>query len=199
MSINVIELARSNDVHLLCLPAHTTHILQPPDVGVFKSFKSNFSKAGSKYLADHPGRVITTDKLAFLVAEAWPNWLTAINIMSGFKKCGIYPINPGVVTDRDVAPSKALRYQSPEKTDSEELSSSTDIALFSPEKEALYQRRYEEHYDLADPGNLGSIIRIQKLVVHPPSHRLRNQLEKDVILLWVSACRRWHQLENNLV
>ena len=50
MSIELIELARSNGVHLLCLPSHTTHILQPLDVGIFKSFKSNFSKACSKYI-----------------------------------------------------------------------------------------------------------------------------------------------------
>ena len=72
MSIELIELARSSGVHLLCLPSHTTHVLQPLDVGIFKSFKSNFSKACSKYLAAHPGRVITSDKLASLVAEAWP-------------------------------------------------------------------------------------------------------------------------------
>ena len=56
MSIELIELARFNDVHLLCLPSHTTHVLQPLDVGVFKSFKGNWSKACSKYLAANPGR-----------------------------------------------------------------------------------------------------------------------------------------------
>lgn len=35
ISIEVIELARDNGIHLLCLPAHTTHILHPLDVGVF--------------------------------------------------------------------------------------------------------------------------------------------------------------------
>ena len=78
--------------HLLCLPSHTTQVLQPLDVGVFKSFKSNFSKACSKYLAANPGREITSDKLASLVAEAWPLSLTPLNIMAGFKKTGIYPI-----------------------------------------------------------------------------------------------------------
>ena len=39
-----IELAYTNNVHMLCLPAHTTHVLQPLDVGVFKSFKGHFSK-----------------------------------------------------------------------------------------------------------------------------------------------------------
>ena len=40
VSIQLIELARANNVHILCLPAHTTHLLQPLDVGVFKSFKA---------------------------------------------------------------------------------------------------------------------------------------------------------------
>ena len=42
VSIEVIELARSNGVYLLCLPSHTSHILQPLDVGVFKSLKASF-------------------------------------------------------------------------------------------------------------------------------------------------------------
>ena len=156
VSIELIELARTNDVHLLCLPAHTTHILQPLDVGVFKSFKSNFSKACSKYLAANPGRVITNDKLASLVAEAWPHSFTPLNIMSGFKKCGVFPINPGEVTDRQIAPSKAFRHQTPEidqqNMDSEEPTLDSSSPLFSPEKEALYRIRYEEQYDIDDPG-----------------------------------------------
>ena len=81
MSIELIELARSSGVHLLCLPSHTTHVLQPLDVGVFKSFKNHFSKACSKYLAAHSGRVIMSDRLASLVAEAWPLSLTLLNII----------------------------------------------------------------------------------------------------------------------
>ena len=34
ITIDVIEYARSNEIHLLCLPSHTSHILQPLDVGV---------------------------------------------------------------------------------------------------------------------------------------------------------------------
>ena len=39
ITIEVIEFAQSNNIHLLCLPSHTSHILQPLDIGVFKSFK----------------------------------------------------------------------------------------------------------------------------------------------------------------
>ena len=56
ITIDVIEYARSKEIHLLCLPSHTSHILQPLDVGVFKSFKSFFSKACRQYMAKNPGR-----------------------------------------------------------------------------------------------------------------------------------------------
>ena len=64
MSMEVIELARANNVHLLCLPAYSTHILQPLDVAVFKSLKSHFSKACRDFLAAALGRVILPESLA---------------------------------------------------------------------------------------------------------------------------------------
>ena len=149
ISIELIELPRQNDVHLLCFPAHTTHILQPLDVGVFKSFKATFSKACHKYIIKHPGRVITSEVNAALVAEAWPISLTPVNIMGGFKKCGIYPINPGEVSDRQLAPSKAIHPQRPSQVVSEsekakQPESSSDLLvagnqLFMPEEEVLYK------------------------------------------------------------
>ena len=45
INLDIIDLARENDVILFCLPPHTTHALQPLDVSVFKSLKSHFSKA----------------------------------------------------------------------------------------------------------------------------------------------------------
>ena len=36
ISVKLIHLAIENQVHLLCNPAHTSHALQPFDVGVFK-------------------------------------------------------------------------------------------------------------------------------------------------------------------
>ena len=45
VSIELIKMAHANDVILLCLPAHTSHILQPLDIGVFKVFKTSFNKA----------------------------------------------------------------------------------------------------------------------------------------------------------
>ena len=88
MSIKLIELACTNDVHLLCLPAH---ILQPLDVGVYSSL--TFQKGSTSYLTKHPGPVITNDMIASLVATAWPSAFTPNDIMGGFRKTGVFPSN----------------------------------------------------------------------------------------------------------
>ena len=149
ISIELIELARANDVHLLCLPAHTTHILQPLDIGVFKSFKTFFSKACHKYLTKNPGRVVSSDVIASLVGEAWPQALTPLNIMGGFRKCGIYPLNPGAVTDRQLAPSHATTTLTHSQSDFT-LTKGT-AQRFSQEQVSLYKKRFEEAYNVYDP------------------------------------------------
>ena len=64
ISTELIELARENSVYLLCLPTHTTHMLQPLDVNLLKS------QACHKYVMQQPGQVAPVDVLASLVGEA---------------------------------------------------------------------------------------------------------------------------------
>ena len=80
ISIELIELARQNEVTLLCLPAHTSRILQPLDIGVFKSFKSHFNKVCGNYMKQYPGRVFTTEIFASIVGQAYPPSFTPVNI-----------------------------------------------------------------------------------------------------------------------
>ena len=68
------------------------------------------------------------------MAEAWPNSFTLVNILSGFRKCGIFLINPGAVSDRQLEALRAGR----EPTS----------PPFTPEQDALYERRFQEGYDI---------------------------------------------------
>ena len=138
ITIDVSEFARSNDIHLLCLPSHTSHILQPLDVGVFKSFKSLFSKVCRQYMVKFPGRVITEKVLTSLVGDAFAQSHTPLNILSDFKKSGIYPFNPGEVSDRQIAPSRALTKPTPQ------------APTFSPAQVAQFEAQYEEGNDVED-------------------------------------------------
>ena len=43
LSAELIDFAKSESTELLCLPAHSTHLLQPLDVGFYHLFKTNVS------------------------------------------------------------------------------------------------------------------------------------------------------------
>ena len=78
----------------MCLPPHTTHESQPLDASVFKPLKQNWQNACHKFVEKNPGRVITKYDFSPLLYEAWVNTMVPNNIMSGFKRSGIYPFNP---------------------------------------------------------------------------------------------------------
>ena len=44
LNIDIINLCRENNIHLYCLPPHTTHIFQPLDVAIFRPVKAHFNK-----------------------------------------------------------------------------------------------------------------------------------------------------------
>ena len=68
--------------------------------------------------------------------------------MSGFRKCRIYPLNPGQIDDRQLAPSKVFSKSAEEL---EKPSAKSATIQFTEKEETLYQKRFEEGYDVPDP------------------------------------------------
>jgi hypothetical protein len=54
-NLEATELARTNGVVLLSIPAHTTHRLQPLDISFFKPLSAYFNQACDKWMCTHPG------------------------------------------------------------------------------------------------------------------------------------------------
>ena len=125
ITVDLIQLAKENDIHIMCLPSHTTHVLQPLDVGVFSSFKHHVGKALNALVRSSPGHVPTTADIPKIISQAWPMSITAVNLMSGFRKTGIHPLNPGCIKDRELAPSKGIADSPPENFRDSVDSSST--------------------------------------------------------------------------
>ena len=86
---------------------HTTHILQSLDVGVLSSFKHHVGLALNTLLRSSEGRVPTSEDIPVILSEAWPKSMTPVNLMSGFRKSGIHPLNPSYIHDLVFAPSIA--------------------------------------------------------------------------------------------
>ncbi|XP_069108119.1 uncharacterized protein [Argopecten irradians] len=105
-SLAILELARENNISILCLPPHTTHILQPLDRSVFGPFSNAYNTACSDYMAQNPLNSVSKWNFPGLVKCAWDSSFTVKNIQNGFRVCGIFPFNPNAISKESYAPSK---------------------------------------------------------------------------------------------
>lgn len=76
------------------LPPNTTHFLQPLDVSVFGPLKKGWAKEAKEWEEQHNDEMITQVKFAKVFLPAYMKYVTADNIKSGFRKCGLVPFNP---------------------------------------------------------------------------------------------------------
>jgi hypothetical protein len=143
---DLIELAIRENVTILKLPPHTSHLLQPLDLAVFKPMKDAWDQKLITWQRHNIGKKIPKVQFSTLVAETWKN-LKVENIISGFRRGGIIPFNNRVITDDkfDVSalqrwknrqePGKENRAQADEdnaQTEPNHSSSSNPLAQVTP-------------------------------------------------------------------
>ena len=75
-----------------CLPAHTTHKLQPLDVAVFSPLKRKWSEAVWERF-QWGNHIMKKESFWEVLQQARAGGLTEKNILSGFEATGIYPLN----------------------------------------------------------------------------------------------------------
>jgi hypothetical protein len=80
-------------VKLVCLPANGTHLLQPLDVAVFSSFKNTLHDLIDAVVRANGINTISKEKALQMATLAWTSCNFEQNISSGFRSCGIFPLN----------------------------------------------------------------------------------------------------------
>lgn len=106
VSPNVLAYAQSNKIILFTMPAHTSHILQPLDVGVFRPLKAAWRAELQKYKTQHPSSVPTHFDFHNFLSPAYERIFTPSNIRAGFEKIGISPLNKDAICPEAIAPSR---------------------------------------------------------------------------------------------
>ena len=110
MTLDLVDVARANDVILFCLPPHTTHALQPLDVSVFKSLKDNFYKSVRALSFVKKNFTVSKRDFASVVKGPFEKSFSMSNIKAGFAKTGIFPFNPDAVEKSKMKPSECYQY-----------------------------------------------------------------------------------------
>ena len=169
-----IQLTEKEGVIILCLPPHiTTHESRPLDCRVFGPLKKHWIQVCHDFQQANKGAVISKYVFSRLFSQAWLQALSGRNIIAGFHKCGVYPFNRNAIEilDDDTAnesgidlncdhddsrpvpddfyPVDANPTQPSHQMNESEQSVTTQS--FTEQTILLFQRRFEEGYDLCDP------------------------------------------------
>jgi len=104
-SAEAIQLGVENNITLVRLPSHTTHKLQPLDVGVFGPIQAAWRKQTKEYMLK------TADELPlpqvvreYLIART--RVMKESNIISAWKKSGLLSLDPNSFSARDYGPAQ---------------------------------------------------------------------------------------------
>ncbi|CAM4570323.1 unnamed protein product [Leuciscus chuanchicus] len=89
----IIDVCRENQIEILLLPPHTTHMLQPLDISVFNPLKGMFSTVASRMGLVRGDMVIGKKHFSSVLKHAYEKAVTPANIKAGFRKAGIYPLS----------------------------------------------------------------------------------------------------------
>jgi hypothetical protein len=158
-TIEFLELARANNVVIFKLPAHTTHCLQPLDVGVFGPLQREWQKR-CEHAITTTGEGIQRADVPREYFIARTNAMKRDTIIKSFKSSGIRPLgNPFL--DADFAPAMATSIAAcvPEGFPAEQPSAD-DVELlvelglvddiFIPEDAAMYASGNHNNKDNLD-------------------------------------------------
>ena len=101
VNLEFINYCDQNRILLLILPLHTTHRLQPLDIGLFQPLSTAYSAELDNITAKSAGIVSMKKRMFWSVFKpAWDASFTLKNIINAFAKPGIWPINPDVVLSK---------------------------------------------------------------------------------------------------
>ncbi|XP_069681190.1 uncharacterized protein [Periplaneta americana] len=125
-SIELIEMAKGNNVHLLCFPPHCTHRMQPLDVAFMAPLSNYYSQEARKWLQSHPGRVITVNQVAGLYGTAFMKAASIDTAENAFLKTGIFPLDQDIFPDWMFQPAETTNINPPLKKADVQSSGSTE-------------------------------------------------------------------------
>ncbi|XP_053381964.1 uncharacterized protein LOC128549365 [Mercenaria mercenaria] len=103
VTLPLVECARENNIILLGMPAHTTHILQPLDVKVNGPLKNRFSSLAVKL--GFVNRSFTVQRAEFpIVLRHALEQTTPASVRVAFAVTGIVPFNPKAIDTSQLVP-----------------------------------------------------------------------------------------------
>ncbi|KAL2102377.1 hypothetical protein ACEWY4_001545 [Coilia grayii] len=95
----VVDFCRANQIEVVCLPSHTTHVLQPLDVSVYGPLKAAFTDMARCLGLVRGNLTIGKRNFTPVLKVALEQACNPRNIRSGFRKTGLFPLDRKAVDE----------------------------------------------------------------------------------------------------
>lgn len=92
--VEFLWICKKHKIQLLFLPAHTSHVLQPLDLGVFAPLKSRYRGEIAKLASLDDASDVKKQRFIICYKMARLDTFTPRLLRTGWKAAGIYPLNP---------------------------------------------------------------------------------------------------------
>ena len=92
ISAEFVDYAIKNNIEIILLPPHSSHLLQPLDIAIFSPLKRAISSRLHRLMQTGISRLEKAEWLEYF-AKAREDAITSINILSGWRGGGLFPQN----------------------------------------------------------------------------------------------------------
>ena len=99
ISLEVLEVFLRNGIVVYALPAHSSGKTQPVDVVLFAAFKGALNNAVSNCSGFCDGRTLDLFDLCSVMRKSYEVSFTRRNVMAGFRRAGLWPLDGSRLLD----------------------------------------------------------------------------------------------------
>jgi hypothetical protein len=156
INVPVLDWAKKNNVIMFILPAHTSHVLQPLDVGCFGPLQKIYNGKCHRYLRENPSTKITRFNVAALASESYHSALSSDNLRSSFKKTGIFPLDSNAISKDNFTPSEP--YTTPVKEKKINDENKSNAQGFFQLAEEVIEKKKEFNQNKKKNNTISSIV-----------------------------------------
>jgi hypothetical protein len=153
---------QEHDIITLCMPPHSSHLLQPLDVGCFGPLKQAYGRQVEDLMRAHVNHI---SKLEFLCAfqAAFFASITKKNIQGGFIGAGLVPYNPErVLSKLDVQLRTPTPTTSPLTTNNPWVSRTPQNPIEADSQTGLIKTRITNHQNSSPTPMLDAVDQFAK-------------------------------------
>ena len=141
---------RENGIVVLCMPLHSSHILQPLDVGCFSVLKQLYGQQVEQLMATGINHIDKRDFLR-IYQQIRPKALHSTNIRSSFAATGLVPYNPSRVLSLVHAQLHTPSPHRPQTSGSESWTAETPHNIVELQHQTKLIKRYLKRRSQSPP------------------------------------------------